>query len=126
MQLDISYSGYSVRYEPNEELSEGLGNPVYEYWVTSPEEEILREFGSAASAHRDARAFARTCFVYGGHEFPQTTDMIPISIVALGKPCVASYLLLIQDLSSGEVAELLDLEIKTVSQYVSNFAHLNR
>jgi hypothetical protein len=110
----------------NEKLSEGLGNPVYEYWVTGPDDETLREFGSAASAHRDARAFARTCFVYGGHEFPQTTEMIPTPIVAIGKQCVGSYLLVTQDLSSTEVGELLNVEPNTVSQYVSNFAHLNR
>jgi hypothetical protein len=125
-ELDISYSGYAVRYELNEKLSEGLGNPVYEYWVTSPDDETLREFGSAASAHRDARAFARTCFVYGGHEFPQTTEMIPTSIVAVGKQCVSSYLVLIQGLSAVEAGELLDLDQATVSQYISNFAHLNR
>lgn len=126
-ELDIRYGEYRVLCEVDEVLDEHFNDrTVKQYWVEDSSGESIRDFGTDITGLRDARAFARLAFVYGGVDFPADPSAIPIEFVAEGKPAVAAYLCVVVGLSKRETGQRLDIATSTVTQYLSDYASLQR
>jgi DNA-directed RNA polymerase specialized sigma24 family protein len=62
----------------------------------------------------------------GIRKMEPNSDVIPVTIAALGKPYIAAYLYAAHNLGIEEIADVLDIKQSSVSQYLSDVANQHR
>jgi DNA-binding NarL/FixJ family response regulator len=62
----------------------------------------------------------------GIRKIEPSSDVIPIEVAALGQPYIAAYLYAAHGLSIEEIADDLNIEQSSVSQYLSDVANQHR
>lgn len=94
--------------------------PNRAYWVKTPSEKVFTFHNESGTKNRNkAGAMAVLWYRSGGFEIGDDESMIPVEIAAMGKPAIATYLDVTQNIEREIIAELLDISKGTVEQYVS-------
>ncbi|SNR38371.1 hypothetical protein [Halorubrum vacuolatum] len=75
--------------------------------------------GTASENERRADVFMTLWLRTGGFKIGDNQTMVPAQIAALGKPSIAAYLDVTQELDRNRIGELLRISKGTVEQYIS-------
>ena len=90
------------------------------YLIKCPSGEIF-EFSNRTSSENERKAdiFAVLWLRTGGFRVGDNQTMIPAQVAALGKPSMAAYLDVTQEIDRDRIGELLRISKGTVEQYIS-------
>lgn len=94
--------------------------PNRTYWVKTSDDKVFEFSEQSGSINKNkAGAIAVLWYRSGGFKITDDCSLVPVKIAALGKPAIASYLDVTQNINREEIAELLNVSKGTVEQYVS-------
>lgn len=82
--------------------------------------------GTASENERNMEIFIILWLRTGGFRIGDDETMVPAQVAALGKPSIAAYLDVTQEIDRNRIAELLRITKGTVDQYVSKVRREHR
>lgn len=121
--------GTTLRAEPSEKRKAPETSPATTrtfipddrtYWVGTTDGKIFEFSGDSDITNRkNATIMAMLWGRSGGFKIVDDGEMVPVKVAVLGKPSIAAYLDVVQDMDRKTIAEKLDVSTGTVDQYIS-------
>lgn len=127
IQIQLSYLREGLHNLEGYKMLEKLGTGEFRAqrcWVDTPRHHFL--FPGDQEGTRRAHCWATIMSKSGIRKMEPNSDVIPVTIAALGKPYIAAYLYAAHNLGLEEIADVLDIKQSSVSQYLSDVANQHR